>query len=169
MNQFSRQFMKFPGLLNYWSPKPPWDPPGVGQICLGSNDSRINPHMRAKFVCSQMVVSDRQTDTHTQRDTAALYSRWLFLRPITFYQCFTLGNCDGISTFLYLSIYKFKNVTWLTSYFICLYVSQSVSQSVSPSLPLVRFGQLLCCADKRIYIWAILKRSFQKCDRGGKF
>ena len=53
---------------------------GVGQICLGSNDSRINPYMRAKFGYSQMILSKKwgvQTDrhAHTQRDTAALYSR----------------------------------------------------------------------------------------------
>ena len=33
----------------------------MGQICLGSNDSRINPHiMRAKFGCSQTVVSKKE-------------------------------------------------------------------------------------------------------------
>ena len=32
---------------------------GVGKIVLGSNDSQINPHMRAKFGCSQTVVSKR--------------------------------------------------------------------------------------------------------------
>ena len=52
----------------------------MGKICLGSNDSRINPHMRAKFGCSQTVVSKNGgggtgRHTHTQRDTAVLYSR----------------------------------------------------------------------------------------------
>ena len=56
----------------------------MGQIVLGSNDSRINPHMRAKFGCSQTVVSkqrggglqtDKHTGTHIQRDTAGLYTR----------------------------------------------------------------------------------------------
>ena len=74
--------MTFPGLLNFYPLKLLWG--GVGKICLGSNDSRINPHMRAKFGCSQTVVSKKggvQTDTHThththtQSDTAALYSR----------------------------------------------------------------------------------------------
>ena len=37
-------------------------------------------------------------------------------------------------------------IDFLLSLFVCLYVSQSVS----PLLPLVRFGQLLGCADKRI-------------------
>ena len=39
--------------------KLPETPHGVGwvhQICLGSNDSRINLHMRAKFGCSETVV-----------------------------------------------------------------------------------------------------------------
>ena len=51
----------------------------MGQICFGSNDSRINPHMRAKFSCGQTVLSkksgvqtDRQTDT--QRDTALYFA-----------------------------------------------------------------------------------------------
>ena len=51
----------------------------MGTICLGSNDSRIIQHTRAKFGCSQTVLSKKgggvQTDTHTQRDTPALYSR----------------------------------------------------------------------------------------------
>ena len=50
---------------------PPLRPPWSGSIFVGSNDSRINPHMRAKFGCSQADMSkkrggtDRQTDTHT--------------------------------------------------------------------------------------------------------
>ena len=45
-----------------------------GSKSLGSNDFRINPHLRAKFGCSQTVVSKGGggTDRHTQRDTAAL-------------------------------------------------------------------------------------------------
>ena len=62
--------MIFLGLLIFLPTK---NPPGVGQICLGSNDSRINPHMRAKFCCSQTVVSKkggyRQTERHTDRHT----------------------------------------------------------------------------------------------------
>ena len=103
--------VKFPGLLNFLSLKlhPPggvrpvgvidflsssWQFPdfgffdplnsplgGVGQICLGSNDSQINPHMRAKFGCSQTVMSEKMggtdTQTDTQRDTAALCSRYV--------------------------------------------------------------------------------------------
>ena len=56
--------------------KSPLPGPGVGQICLGSNDARINPHMRAKFSCSQTVVSkkrgvqtNRQTDRHAHTHT----------------------------------------------------------------------------------------------------
>ena len=39
------------GGLKMLSPKNPPGTPwgGVGQICLGPNDSQINPHMRAKF------------------------------------------------------------------------------------------------------------------------
>ena len=43
----------------------------MGQIFFGSIDSLINPHMRAKFGWSQMVVSKKkgvQTDRHTQKD-----------------------------------------------------------------------------------------------------
>ena len=42
---------------------------------LGSNDSQINPHMRAKFGCSQTVVSTKKkggggtTDRQTDRQT----------------------------------------------------------------------------------------------------
>ena len=72
MNLFSQQFMKFKELLKFGllklplKPPPPWC--GVGQIVLGSNDSRINPHMRAKFGCSQKVVSKKGggTDRHTR-------------------------------------------------------------------------------------------------------
>ena len=50
---------------------------GVGQICLGSNDSRINPYMRAKFGYSQMILSKKwgvQTDRpHTHKGTLQLY------------------------------------------------------------------------------------------------
>ena len=48
-------------------------------MCLGSNDSQINPHMRAKFgrgltvVLKKRGVQSLQTDTHRQRDAAALY------------------------------------------------------------------------------------------------
>ena len=73
MNQFSRQFVKFPALLKFGPVKLP---PGLVQIFWDSNDSRINPHiMCAKFGCSQTVVSekkggyrqtDRQTRTHTK-------------------------------------------------------------------------------------------------------
>ena len=70
--------MKFQEVLKFGLLKlPPETPPlvwgGVGQIVLGSNDSRINPHMRAKFGCSQKVLSKkkrggyRQTHTHTRR------------------------------------------------------------------------------------------------------
>ena len=43
-------------------------------MCLGSNDSRINPHMPAKCGCSQTAVSKRgggygHTDTQTHRHT----------------------------------------------------------------------------------------------------
>ena len=51
----------------------------MGQIVLGSNDSRINPDMRAKFGCSQTVVSKqrggggyRQTSTHAHTDKGTL-------------------------------------------------------------------------------------------------
>ena len=73
MNLFSQQFMKFQEVLQFGLLKlPPETPPlvwgGVGQIVLGSNDSRINPHMRAKFGCSQKVLSKKKrgvTDRHT--------------------------------------------------------------------------------------------------------
>ena len=35
---------------------PPWC--RVGQICLGSNDSQINPHMRAKYGRGPTVVPE---------------------------------------------------------------------------------------------------------------
>ena len=51
---------------------------GVGQLLLGSNDSRINPHMRAKFgSCQTVVLEERGVQIDRQRDTAALYSRLL--------------------------------------------------------------------------------------------
>ena len=98
--------MKFPRIVDPLNPhplKPPWG--GVGQICLGSNDSRIYPHRRGKFrlqsdgrVERGGVQTDTQTHGHTHththarththththtyththsRDTAALYSRLL--------------------------------------------------------------------------------------------
>ena len=64
--------------FNFWTPKiPPVTHLGWVDF-FGSNDSQINPHMRAKFDCSQTVVSKkggyRQTDT--QRDAVASYSRY---------------------------------------------------------------------------------------------
>ena len=65
--------MTLPGLLNFWLPKfqlgPPWD--GVGQVCLGSNDSLIN----SQYACQIWLQSDGHVErggTDTQRDTAAL-------------------------------------------------------------------------------------------------
>ena len=51
-------------------------------------------------------------------------------------------------------IYKFKNIKSLPSYLISLYVCFFVCVSVSSSLHLVRFGQLIRCADNimRVYV-----------------
>ena len=49
---------------------------GWVKCVLGSNDSQINPHMRANYGCSQTVVSKKgriQTDRHTYRGTLQLY------------------------------------------------------------------------------------------------
>ena len=93
MNLFSQQFMKFQELLKFGLLKlPPETPPwcGVGQIVLGSNDSRINPHMRAKFGCNQKVVSkggggaDRHTRTvqtcQVSRITRESHGFWQFIK-----------------------------------------------------------------------------------------
>ncbi len=54
--------------FEFWTPKiPPWG--GMGQICLGSNNSQINPHIRAKFGRDRK----RGTDTHTEKGTLQLY------------------------------------------------------------------------------------------------
>ena len=50
----------------------------MGQICSGSNDSQINPHMRGKSDRGPTVVSEkkkgyRQTDRHTDKGTLQLY------------------------------------------------------------------------------------------------
>ena len=67
INRFSRQFMKFLGLFFIFDPlKSPLRPPcgGVGRFFLDSNDSRIYPHMLAKFGCDPPVVSKKGgTDT----------------------------------------------------------------------------------------------------------
>ena len=56
--------------------------------CFGSNDSQINPHMRAKFGCSQTVVSKKwggvQTDTHAHKGT--------YSRLVNKYQCGTSSS-----------------------------------------------------------------------------
>ena len=52
---------------------------GVGQMFLGSINSQINAHMRAKFSRGPTVVSkkrggaDRQIDRHTHKGTLQLY------------------------------------------------------------------------------------------------
>ena len=54
--------------FEFCTPKiPPWG--GMGQICLGSNNSQINPHIRAKFGRDRK----RGTDTHTEKGTLQLY------------------------------------------------------------------------------------------------
>ena len=75
--------MTFPGLLNFLTTKdPPWDPLewGGGQMFLGSNDSQINPHMRAKFGLRRSCRKGGGVKAHThrerQRDAAALYSKF---------------------------------------------------------------------------------------------
>ena len=70
--------------------RPRWG--GVDQICLCSNDSRINPHMRAKFPCSQTFVSKKgrevQTDTHTHIHT--------HIRTYARTHAHTKGHCSFI-------------------------------------------------------------------------
>ena len=44
----------------------------MGQICLGSNDSRINPHMHAKFGCSRTVMSKKGGGTDRETDKGIL-------------------------------------------------------------------------------------------------
>ena len=55
-------FIKYP-------PKPPWR--GVGQFILGESQSRIYPHMRAKFGRGPTVVSEKKgggsTDTQIMK------------------------------------------------------------------------------------------------------
>ena len=82
-----QEVLKF-GLLKLPPETPPWC--GVGQIVLGSNDSRINPYMRAKFGCSQKVLSKKkrgvQTDTQAHqtcqvsRITRESHGFWQFLK-----------------------------------------------------------------------------------------
>ena len=66
--------MTFPGLLIFSPHKTPLEPPlgGVGQICLGSYDSQINTHVRAKFGRGSKVVSKNRGGTDCQADKRTL-------------------------------------------------------------------------------------------------
>ena len=62
--------MTFPGILNLWPPKTTLG--GGGSTFLELNNSKLNPHVRAKFGRDPMVMSKKGvTDTHThiRRDT----------------------------------------------------------------------------------------------------
>ncbi len=55
----------------------PWG--GVGKFCLAENESHIYPNMCPKFGCGPTVVSKKEgVQTDRQRDTAALYSRFVY-------------------------------------------------------------------------------------------
>ena len=64
--------MTFPSLLNLCPLKSPL---GLGQICLGSYNSQINPHLPAKFGCRPTVVlkGGGGGNRHTHKGTMQLY------------------------------------------------------------------------------------------------
>ena len=83
---FSGLFITFPGLFNFWPPKTPlWPPPPragwVKIVCVRMVPGPIR-------ICVPNLVAVRRScrkrgyiQTHTQKDTAALYGRCVWWRP----------------------------------------------------------------------------------------
>ena len=74
--------------VRIWSNNP-LNPPGVGQFFLGESQSRIYPHMRAKFGRGPTVVSKKKggcVQTH---------KLWKFYKYVRYNTANNVSNCGG--------------------------------------------------------------------------